>query len=89
VAKAKKQERVYEDAIEQLQAEQDALEVENAKLRKGQGADRQGEHCLHACIVGWLMTWGIGNASTTSAGEGLLTGTIGGLESSQLAEQVS
>jgi hypothetical protein len=44
VAKAKKQEKVYEDAIEQLQAEQDALEAENAKLRKGgQGApDRQG-----------------------------------------------
>jgi dynactin 1 len=43
VAKAKKQEKVYEDAIEQLQAEQDALEAENARLRKGQGtADRQG-----------------------------------------------
>lgn len=45
VAKARKQEKVYEDAIEQLQAEQDALEVENARLRKGQGPskDRQGE----------------------------------------------
>lgn len=45
VAKARKQEKVYEDAIEQLQAEQDALEVENARLRKGQGQskDRQGE----------------------------------------------
>jgi dynactin 1 len=42
VVKAKKQEKVYEDAIEQLQAEQDALEAENVKLRKGQGGDRQG-----------------------------------------------
>lgn len=45
VAKARKQEKVYEDAIEQLQAEQDALEFENARLRKGQGqnTDKQGE----------------------------------------------
>jgi dynactin 1 len=42
VVKAKKQEKVYEDAIEQLQAEQDALEAENVRLRKGQGGDRQG-----------------------------------------------
>lgn len=55
VAKAKKQEKVYEDAIEQLQAEQDALEAENARLRKGQGtADRQGES---RCAIRW---WGIG-----------------------------
>nr|XP_019012815.1 dynactin 1 [Kwoniella pini CBS 10737]OCF51596.1 dynactin 1 [Kwoniella pini CBS 10737] len=45
VAKAKKQEKVYEEAIEQLQAEQDALEAENARLRKSHGqaqGDRQG-----------------------------------------------
>ena len=41
VAKAKKQEKVYEEAIEQLQAEQDALEAENEKLRKG---DAVGNH---------------------------------------------
>lgn len=39
MTKAKKQEKVYSDAIEQLQAEQDALEAENGKLRKGQGVD--------------------------------------------------
>lgn len=44
VAKAKKQEKVYEEAIEQLQGELEGLEGENAKLRKGQG-DRQGECC--------------------------------------------
>lgn len=43
VAKAKKQEKVYEDAIEQMQEELDGLENENAKLRKGHGMDRQSE----------------------------------------------
>ncbi|WVQ80521.1 hypothetical protein IAT38_002626 [Cryptococcus sp. DSM 104549] len=74
VAKAKKQEKVYEDAIEQLQAEQDALEAENARLRKGQGqgGDRQA------------------NTATTPGGtnEPLVLGSGAGLESSQLAEQV-
>lgn len=46
VAKVKKQEKVYTEAIEQMQAEQDALEAENAKLRKGHGVDHQGEPCL-------------------------------------------
>ena len=41
VAKAKKQEKAYEEAIEQLQREQDALEVEYAKSKRGQGGDRQ------------------------------------------------
>ncbi|WOO77325.1 Dynactin, isoform [Vanrija pseudolonga] len=39
IAKAKKQEKVYEDAIEALQAEQDSLEAENARLRKNGGGD--------------------------------------------------
>jgi dynactin 1 len=45
VAKAKKQEKVYEDAIEQMQAELDALEGENVKARTGTGhaSDRQRE----------------------------------------------
>lgn len=38
VTKAKKQEKVYEDAIEQMQKDLDILEAENAKLGKG---DRQ------------------------------------------------
>ena len=36
VAKAKRQEKVYEDAIEQLQKDLDLLEAENAKLGKGE-----------------------------------------------------
>ncbi|TXT13518.1 hypothetical protein VHUM_00885 [Vanrija humicola] len=42
IAKAKKQEKVYEDAIEALQAEQDSLEAENARLRKNGGGDGTG-----------------------------------------------
>lgn len=57
VTKAKKQEKVYEDAIEQLQAEQDALEAENAKLRKGQGVvvDKPGGALLLSSCLRQLM----------------------------------
>ncbi|OXG26855.1 dynactin 1 [Cryptococcus neoformans] len=75
VAKARKQEKVYEDAIEQLQAEQDALEFENARLRKGQGqnTDKQGNHV---------------SATPGFGGEPIIIGSGATLESSQLAEQV-
>ena len=66
LTKAKKQEKVYSDAIEQLQAEQDALEVENARLRKG--VDPAREALLPAVELALPMG--------------------GGLEASQLAEQV-
>jgi len=64
---------VYEEAIEQLQAEQDALGAENAKLRKRQGVERQGN--ASSSLLG-------------SAAEGFGAGA-GGLEVKQLAEQVS
>jgi dynactin 1 len=66
LTKAKKQEKVYSDAIEQLQAEQDALEAENARLRKG--VDPVREALLPAVELALPMG--------------------GGLEASQLAEQV-
>lgn len=66
LTKAMKQEKVYSDAIEQLQAEQDALEGENARLRKG--VDPAREALLPAVELALPMG--------------------GGLESSQLAEQV-
>jgi dynactin 1 len=73
VAKAKKQEKVYEDGIEQLQAEQDVLEAENTRLRKGEGS---GDRKVTA------------SGSALSMGDGLGVGT-GGFEAAQLAEQVS
>ncbi|OCF42027.1 dynactin 1 [Kwoniella heveanensis CBS 569] len=76
VAKAKKQEKVYEDAIEQLQAEQDALEAENARLRKSHNAGDRGN----------AVTSTPGGSSVEPI---VLTGASGvTLESSQLAEQV-
>lgn len=42
IAKAKKQEKEYEDAIEQLQADQADLEAENAKLRRRRGEAASG-----------------------------------------------
>ncbi|WVF69238.1 hypothetical protein IAT40_004014 [Kwoniella sp. CBS 6097] len=76
VAKAKKQEKVYEDAIEQLQAEQDALEAENARLRKGQNAGDRG-NAVNSTPGG------------TAVEPIILTGaSAAGMETSQLAEQV-
>ncbi|WVQ96736.1 hypothetical protein IAU59_003843 [Kwoniella sp. CBS 9459] len=76
VAKAKKQEKVYEDAIEQLQAEQDSLEAENARLRKGQNAGERGN----------AVTSTPGGTAVEPL---ILTGASGaGMETSQLAEQV-
>ena len=44
VAKSKKQERAYEEAMEQLQADLDTLEQDNAKLKAAAStAERQGE----------------------------------------------
>ncbi|KAK8858530.1 hypothetical protein IAR55_002757 [Kwoniella newhampshirensis] len=74
VAKAKKQEKVYEEAIEQLQAEQDALEAENAKLRKGQGhgLDRQ----MHLSSTPRMGDLDVGPS------------TGAGIEASHLVEQI-
>ncbi|KAK4685386.1 dynactin 1, partial [Tremellales sp. Uapishka_1] len=72
VAKAKKQEKVYEDAIEQLQAEQDALEAENARLRKGQGTG---------------PSLGERSSNLQSGNETVVLGA-GGIEAAQLIEQV-
>ncbi|WVQ72856.1 hypothetical protein IAR50_002417 [Cryptococcus sp. DSM 104548] len=75
VAKAKKQEKVYADAVEQLQQEVNALENQNAELRKGQG--QGGDRQMNA------------NQGTPSFGEPIIVGSGAGLESSQLAEQVA
>lgn len=45
LSKARKQERAYEEAMEQLQADLDALEQDNAKLKTlANNPERQGEH---------------------------------------------
>ena len=42
LSKARKQERAYEEAMEQLQADLDALEQDNAKLKTMAAPERQG-----------------------------------------------
>jgi len=45
LSKAKKQERSYEEAIEQLQADLDTLEQDNARLKAAApGPERQGKY---------------------------------------------
>lgn len=47
LAKARRQERAYEEAMEQLQADLDALEQDNAKLKAAAShPERQGEWCV-------------------------------------------
>ena len=42
LSKGRKQERAYEEAMEQLQADLDALEQDNAKLKTMAAPERQG-----------------------------------------------
>lgn len=51
VAKSKKQEKVYEEAMDQLQSEYDALEAENARLRKNRGNDGSPTSALGDSLV--------------------------------------
>lgn len=51
LSKARKQERAYEEAMEQLQADLDALEQDNAKLKTiANNPERQGERCAATCF---------------------------------------
>lgn len=89
VSKAQKQEKVYEEAIEQLQAEQDALEAENAKLRKGQGqAQGQGLSRDGMSSAGMPLMADRAAAAASSAFDMALSSTLGTIETSALADQV-
>ncbi|WVQ65710.1 uncharacterized protein L199_003888 [Kwoniella botswanensis] len=93
VAKAKKQEKVYEDAIEQLQAEQDALEAENARLRKSQGqgqADRQGNNITSTPGGTTIEPINFGGAIGTGSGSGsgFGFGPESSLQSNELIENL-
>lgn len=51
LSKARKQERAYEEAMEQLQADLDALEQDNAKLKTiANNPERQGERGAATCF---------------------------------------
>jgi dynactin 1 len=87
LAKARKQERAYEEAMEQLQADLDSLEQDNAKLKSlTAGQERQGECSLFygslcRMLIGWL-------ASGPQQPEPENVPIEGSLETSHLLEQV-
>ncbi len=57
LTKARKQERTYEEAMEQLQADLDALEQDNVKLKSmSTGHERQGmsAYAIRNVLIAWL-----------------------------------
>lgn len=55
LSKARKQERAYEEAMEQLQADLDSLEQDNAKLKTMASSDRHGTRFTTWIIQGCSM----------------------------------
>lgn len=55
MSKARKQERAYEEAMEQLQADLDALEQDNAKLKVMAAPERQGTRFISSVVPRYLM----------------------------------
>jgi dynactin 1 len=87
LTKARKQERAYEEAMEQLQADLDTLEQDNAKLKTlAAGQDRQGWFCL---VGASLFKLNFGIASGVQQVEPENVPIEGSLETSHLLEQVS
>ena len=87
VAKAKKQEKVYEDAIEQLQKDLDVLEAENAKLQKGGVSSGGAGGAGGAAGSGGAGGGGAGGADVVAAS--LLSGPGGeGIHSSEQVENL-
>ncbi|KAJ3484582.1 hypothetical protein NLI96_g5543 [Meripilus lineatus] len=89
VAKSKKQERAYEEAMEQLQSDLDAFEQENSKLKQAAAsAEKKGESVvvpLQDHVVEWFDT-----ATTTGQqpAEPENVAIEGSLETSYLLEQI-
>lgn len=55
LSKARKQERAYEEAMEQLQADLDSLEQDNAKLKTMAASERQGAWFTASVASGYTM----------------------------------
>lgn len=69
IQKARKQERAYEEAMEQLQSDLDALEQENKKLKVvASSAERQGKHvcCMIAHVAQWRYPFSSSIGPSTS-----------------------
>jgi dynactin 1 len=88
LAKARKQESAYEEAMEQLQSDLDVLEKDNAKLKAAAVAhpERQGE-VSHACL--YSMVVNVLPSAEVQRPEVEAVAVEGSLETSYLLEQVN
>jgi dynactin 1 len=86
LSKARKQERAYEEAMEQLQADLDALEQDNAKLKTlTVGQERQGEFLFLSVKWSKLILWTVSGVQQAEPENVPIEGS---LETSHLLEQV-
>jgi dynactin 1 len=87
LSKARKQERAYEEAMEQLQADLDALEQDNAKLKAmTAGPERQGRFSFNCRRGKTKSRYSIGSVQPLETENIPIEGS---LETSHLLEQVS
>lgn len=85
--KARKQERAYEEAMEQLHADLDALDKENGRLQTlTAGQEKQGEFLLQMCLPAGRNILNIANGPQIPEPENIAV--EGSLETSHLLEQV-
>lgn len=87
LSKARKQERAYEEAMEQLQADLDALEQDNAKLKTVAASERQGARFTALASLGY-DTQRFRSATGNQPAESDNAPIEGSVETSHLLEQV-
>lgn len=86
--KARKQERAYEEAMEQLHADLDALDEENARLQAlTAGQEKQGWLDIHRLDRASCIFFSLGNGPHVLEQENIAA-VEGSLETSHLLEQV-
>jgi dynactin 1 len=85
--KARKQERTYEEAMEQLQGEYDTLEQENAKLKTMAPTQERPGECLCELFAAALLPFCLAPGAATVETE--TVAVEGNIETSYLLEQAS
>ena len=88
-SKARKQERAYEEAMEQLQADLDALEQDNAKLKQAASATEKQGGYMRSEKLRWMLTCDIAAPTGQPVAEQESVQVEGSLETSYLLDQAS
>jgi dynactin 1 len=90
LAKSKKQEKAYEEAIEALQADLDSMEQENIKLKQAApSADKSGASRISHVFRAQTIDYDLNEGHAGAFGEGEFIAFTGSLETSHLIDQVS